>query len=335
MNLRRLAGDILFGIRSKAGVYRLRNTGGSLAVLMYHGLEEDPQKLAVRPLDVHPAHCLDEIRFFIKQGYQVISPAELTSVDGSGNYLIITFDDGHLNIARHLRGWMGRYSLPVTLAVCPDIIETQAVFWWEEVAARLALSRRQSISVSSEDGDVLIANQNEFSAVVQDCTNRQLLERVQQLREQTDDVSEEQLRDSYFVHANLNWSQIGELADNPLCTIAAHSMAHEMATSLSDRELLQNAARCRQVLQQQCGQAVDDYVYPNGRLTEHTDQIIAAAGYRRCYGLSNSINPAGTSSGNIKRIRGYGKGSENLQYYAHLWRQWHSPADSNAAVMSY
>ncbi len=141
MNLRRFAGDAVFRFKDLSGAYRLNGGDGSLAVLMYHGLETDAQKLAVRPLDIHPQHCLDEIRFFVKQGYQLVSPAELVSSNDSGNYLIVSFDDGHLNMLPHLKQWMDDYSIPVTLAVCPDIIETQTVFWWEEASARLALTK--------------------------------------------------------------------------------------------------------------------------------------------------------------------------------------------------
>ena len=331
MNLRRLAGDAVFKLKDLSGAYKLQGSSGSLAVLMYHGLEEDPQKLAARPLDVHPQYCLDEILFFVKQGYQLISPAQLASVEDDGDYLMVSFDDGHLNIACYLSQWMRDYSMPITLAVCPELIETQTMFWWEEALARFELSKQASIRLSAENGVSVVTSYNEFSQLIDGCSNQQRLDLLSQLRQQTDDVNQAKLRASPFVHRNLDWAQLRALVDNPLCTLAAHSLGHEIATSLKPEELLANATTCREVLEERCEQQVVDYVYPSGRFDEKTDAVILDAGYQRFYGLSNAINAKGRLSGNITRIRGYGKGSQNLRYYAHVWQQRHS-AESTTKI---
>jgi hypothetical protein len=44
-----------------------------LAVLMYHGLETEPNRLSADPLNIHPDACLAEIKFFLRQGYHPIA----------------------------------------------------------------------------------------------------------------------------------------------------------------------------------------------------------------------------------------------------------------------
>ena len=329
-NLRRFAGNSLFRMQNFFGRYKIESLTGSVAVLMYHGLQSSAAKLSARPLDIEPAHCLAEILFFRKQGYQLIAPHQLDDLPAHGNYLIVTFDDGHQNIHAHLMHWMQKYEVPFTLAVCPDLVESQTPFWWEEVRARFDLAGQKSTHSGISNKAVEMDNTTQFLTLASSVSNQQRLLMMQQLREQTDDVSSQDVRNHDAVHANMTWAQLRVLASNPLCTLASHSRAHEFVTQLDIPEFIDNAIRSRQAIENNTGREVCDFVYPNGKYNTATDRALQQAGYLRWFSLGEKLNSPWHARGHLFRFRGYGFGSDNLRYFAHLWKQRHdtSPAES-------
>ena len=322
--IRRFLGDSLFHLKASLGAYQLNHNAGSVAVLMYHGLESAPIKLQARPLDIAPKHCLAEILFFQKQGYQVVAPQQLDSVSKQGQYLIVTFDDGHSNTYSHLRNWMHIHQLPFTLALCPGIIDNKAMYWWEEAAARFDLAINSNMSFRLADTSIEIDGLASYKKLCSEVPNQQRLDLINQLRLHTDYITENQIQQHPAVHQNMAWSEIRDLASNSLCTIASHSMEHEFNARLSGQQLAANAARSKEIIEAQIDCEVVDYIFPNGQCNPDTERVIQQAGYQRWYSVDDKINPRVQTRGRFSRIRGYGFSNDNLRYYAHQWRQRHS-----------
>lgn len=344
--LRRLLGDFSVRLNQRLGRYRLnamRSRHGVakepsyLAVLMYHGLEDDATKLAHRPLDVTPKQCQEEIEFYIRQGYQIISPAQLATAEQGVSYLIVSFDDGHSNIATHLQRWMAEKQWPFMLSLCPEIIRSQLPFWWEEAAARFDLASEgfsTQHKLTIEIGGTQEYDFDEFVRAALASTNEQRLMMMEHLREQTSAIAQADIESHPAVHKNLNLEQVKQLAAEPLVTIAAHSMTHEVALSMSDVELRDNAQRCRDFFKSEVNCDVQDYVYPNGLFSAQTDSLLLELGFERLYSIGANIPSEVIARGNISRVRGYGYGAESLRYFAHQWQQRHETGNDASTQSS-
>jgi len=329
--LKRLAGKSLFHIEDSLGKYRLEVQQDTIvSVLMYHGLETDPIRLACNDLDITPESCLEEIRFFQKQGYELISADELSRLSGAANdnrgYLIVSFDDGHLNAFAHLYHWLQHERIPLMIAICPTIAEQNGVFWWEEVRARFDLLKDNYVDFEIDGHTVSFSRQDEyqFEKKCRTMPHEELLLLLAQLRGRTDYLSEDQIRTSKYVHENMNWEQITALAQHPLCSLAAHSLSHEIATSVPEQDLKQNTEKSKRMIEEKTGCSVRHYVYPNGECSDKTDRIIGDCGFAYTYSVVDAANRVSTMDMRLSRFQGCGFASGGLRHYARKWNKRHA-----------
>ncbi len=324
---KRVAGDWIFKYQNRRGEYRLpSHERKRLAILVYHGLETDPGRLAVSCHRITPEGCLAEIRFFQRQGYRLVRAEELENPefghDDSTGYLLVSFDDGHANVFPHLKRWMEQERIPVLLGICPGIIEEDGIYWWEEVRARFHLMVEPAIQIRSKAGGVAAFDRSEAERFEETCRagpHGELQFRLDQLREQTGYIDRRQLRNSVYVHENMNWRQIVELSANPLCCLASHSMHHEIAVQISTEELRCHTQASIDLIKEKTGRTVRHYVYPNGQFTEQTDQLLAELGMVHTYTTECALNaiPPGIR---LNRLNGYDLEIRSLRHYGTLWK---------------
>lgn len=335
VNAKLLAGELIFNYQNRRGYYRLSACRKMLAVLVYHGLETDPRRLAASGHRITPEGCLKEIRFFQQQGYRLVSAEEIEKTgfgredDGAG-YLLVSFDDGHANIFPYLKRWTEVERVPVLLGICPGIVEENGIYWWEEVRARFALMQQPSVQIKGLDGTVLAFAQHEgeqFADCGRAASHQELQHRLEQLRQQTRYIDRQQLRNSVYVHENMNWHQIIELSRNPLCSLASHSMYHEIATQVSLEELRNRTQTSQELIESRTGRPVRHYVYPNGSFSDETDQLLADLGIVHTYTTECALNliPFGMR---LNRLNGYDLENRSLRHYGERWKTWHVISDN-------
>ena len=302
-----------------------------LAILMYHGIEERPEIRALRRQDIGSDSCIAEVRFFKRQGYRPVRPGEWQKTGGEGAKLLVTFDDAHLNTFDLLQRLSLEESVPVLVAVCPEVVESGEPFWWEEVSARLALSRMWQ-KWGSTSGKGLDHSYDSFLMAHYFTPRRRSGEVLEQVRRLTRDVSPEQVTESAHVHSNMTWCHLAELAATGLCTFAAHSLAHEAATHMSLDEFERDASQCRETIEAKLGIECRDYVYPFGSsnlFSEGTEAILRAVGYTRSYTTEHRINYVHEWMG-LGRFTGTGL-DVSARYYEYLWRRRHLSHSDGAA----
>lgn len=334
--IKRLVGNGLFHVKDALGCYTLKRSlpahARIVTVLMYHGLDSDPVRLARSTLEVHPDKCLREIQFCLRQGYKLITPAELSDTasceDDSGvhGHLLVTFDDGYSNTYPHLKKWLTELGIPIVVAICPAIIEEGTVYWWEEVLARLALTKKRTISLRIDDNEELFPSED-GSLLVARCRGILRSQRktvMDHIRFETADVRPEAIRNSPLVHSNMGWEHLKDLVATGKCAIAAHTLNHDAATSMSLEELERDAQACRRIIESRLGVECRDFIYPFGSLGDYsaeTDAVLVRSKYLRTYTTMDHINRVGTTH-QLGRIRGVGYGG-SLSYYEFLWKRQH------------
>lgn len=269
-----------------------------LTILVYHGLTEDPARLAARSLEITPRRCLDEIRLLESLGYRLVSAEDLDGLmtdPRPGGHLLVTFDDGHLETFEPLLQLLRDEGIPLLLAVCPGIAARQGtaegVYWWEEARARFATSgrRRLFFTTEGESWRCRLDDIDEFERrCLQSAVGRRSL--MRQLRGQTRAVSVEQVRHALPVHRNMGWEEVAALNRHGHCTIACHSLFHDTATSQSATALGRDASLCRRLMEHHLGTASRHFVYPNGACDQRTDRVLGRCGFRFTYSVVGAPN---------------------------------------------
>ncbi len=341
--MKRLLGNAIVNVEAAFGRLRLSACVPSdcrpLAILMYHGLETESERLSADPLNIHPDACLAEIKFFLRQGYHPIAPDDITQlINGerllpkARGLLLVTFDDGFACIHQPLRKWLqSEEAFPVLIAVCPAAIRGASVLWFEEVAARLSAVESRGLRVIHGGQELVFLKHQTRDLVRFMCeqspgTTNDILA---QIRKETSNITSADLVRLPQVHKLMSWSDLRGLRDTGQVTFAAHSLLHHRATSLMSDEFKDDAEQCKRGIETELEVECNDFVYPFGSENDHSDAteiVLEEIGFRRSYTTRARLNLPMSSLRRLDRLRGDGFGQGSLRYYRHLWRQWHAAA---------
>jgi peptidoglycan/xylan/chitin deacetylase (PgdA/CDA1 family) len=309
-----------------------------LAVLMYHGLETEPERLSADALNIHPDACLAEIKFFLRQGYHPLAAEDVAHLmkgelllPKARGFLLVTFDDGFACIHQPLMKWLkSEGAFPVLIAVCPAALRDGSVLWFEEVSARLAAVASQGLRMIHGGQELVFLKHQVRDLVRFMCEQSPTAtdDMLAQIRKQTSSITFADLTRLPQVHKLMSWSDLRALRDTGQARFAAHSLLHHRATSLTSEQFNNDAEQCKHAIESELDVECDDFVYPFGSETDHsyaTEAVLESVGFRRAYTTRAKLNLR-TPLKRLDRLRGDGFGQGSLRYYRHLWRQWHAAA---------
>jgi len=279
-----------------------------------------------RRQDISSEDCFEEISFFLRQGYEAIAPGQWQTSTSDKAKLLVTFDDGNRNTLDFICHLASR-QIPVLLAVNPGVVESGEPFWFEEIFARLELSRQWQLEAAKGTNSMLI-NPTSFLIEKYFSPKAKSIDILAEVRAKTSDVTRQQVLDSGCVHKNMDWKDLGELLETGFCTLAAHGLSHDAATHMSADEFEQDAIRCRTMIKSKLGFDCVDYVYPFGSadtMSVATEAALMRVGYQRTYTTLHKLNRV-TDKTALGRFTGIGLGV-SPRYYESLWMERHLTSD--------
>ncbi|MEM9218008.1 MAG: polysaccharide deacetylase family protein [Cyanobacteria bacterium P01_F01_bin.150] len=96
----------------------------------------------------------------------------------------------------------------------------------------------------------------------------------------------------------VDWEQVQIMANDPLMTIASHSVAHPRdLRELGDLELAHEVVESKRILETQLGQPIRYFTYPEGNYDDRVAEIVELAGYDAALTMDNNADRyAGESS---------------------------------------
>ena len=88
--------------------------------------------------------------------------------------------------------------------------------------------------------------------------------------------------------SSLTWAQLREMANDPLVTIASHTISHPRdLRELSDDELAQEVLQSKTILEERLGKDIHYFTYPEGHVDERVKQWVIAAGYQMAFSMND------------------------------------------------
>jgi len=183
-------------------------------------------------------------------------------------FACVTFDDGYKDLLPHAYPLLRKYQAPFAVYIPTSFPDRIGELWWVALEAVIAQNDRIGLVVNGKD---------RFFNCATVADKRELFDEVYRyLRSMKD---EDELRGvvrnlcafhgidplSFSRDLCMSWEEIARLADDPLCTIGAHTVNHLMLRKLADDSVVRaEMEMSRAVLEAALGRRPQHLAYPVG-----------------------------------------------------------------------
>lgn len=263
----------------------------NIAVLMYHRVIDSNYNFW--KLNISPATFEKHIKY-ISENYKVLRLEEEWSnlVDANRKYVVITFDDGYADNYQYALPILEKYHVPATIFVSTDLIDTNEMYWWDELEKVFIVDKYLGEFVFD---DVLyrIRNSADSERVCLTIRNRIKnmgpVERKKSMSELRSVLGQGQAYDTKL--RCVNTLELAEMAASPVITIGAHTKSHLSMGSRHSVELLRSEmTESINLLEKKIGKKVEVFAYPFGGAEdwcEAADRIAAECGMKKTVLVKN------------------------------------------------
>jgi peptidoglycan/xylan/chitin deacetylase (PgdA/CDA1 family) len=248
--------------------------GGKGAILTLHHVR--PARFESfqpnRPLEVTPEFLERLLRRLARARIDVVSLDEMhrrfIEDDFRRRFVCLTFDDGYKDFLRWAYPLLRKYKLPFAMYIATSFPDRLGELWWIALEAVIAQNTRIGMVINGKDQYFECATLREkrelYRAVY---TYLRSMESEEELRRVVRDLCVCYSVDigSFCREMCMDWSEIVDLAADPLCTIGAHTVNHMMLRKLpSDATVRAEMQMSRAVLEAALGKRPEHLAYPMG-----------------------------------------------------------------------
>lgn len=227
---------------------------------LFHSLFRDESEIACNLLDPLQRTTIAQFRQFIEyyvdQGYQFITPADLLAgLPTHGRYAMITFDDGYFSNTLALPV-LEQFDVPATFFISTNHVRESKSFWWDALY-RERIAQGASASEVYTDGVALKSLRTET-------IEAQLLERFgpDALTPRTD------------IDRPFTTDELAAFSRHPLVHLGNHTANHAILTNYTPAEVRAQLQDAQRALIEITGITPVSIAYPNGG---HDDTVVRIA----------------------------------------------------------
>ncbi len=248
-------------------------TGGLGAVLMLHHVRDGyVGKFSPNAhLTITPGFLDKTLASLRARNIDIVSLDEAVNRVNTGQsgrrFVVITFDDGYRDNAEIAAPILRKYDAPYTVFVATGLIEGTADLWWD-ILEQLIL-QQQGLMVK------LAGRVEELDCSTIDAKNRSFATLLEYLSTEVDEFEQrrwvKELAALYNIDIDalrkremMTWSEVRKLAQDPLCTIGAHTIHHYALARLSAKDARNEIEQGARVLEAELGARPKHFAYPYG-----------------------------------------------------------------------
>ncbi len=291
----------------------------SLTILLYHGVTDVESKGIENFSAKHiQAKDFDEQMKFIKQKYNVLSMDEVVEIHKNKdayppNSVAVTFDDGFRNNYSVAAPILEKYRVPATFYITSGIINTDIMFWVDELEDCINLTKESSINVSLGNNAKsydLSTEKSKISSLVDIksfCKKSSSPVKNNIIRQVIEQTGVQPSVTHAKNYEKMNWQELREMHQSDLFIIGGHSLYHDILSEIpSSKKLEMDISTSIALLKYNLNtDSVPHYSYPEGQEHHYNKEVIQ---YLKQYGVSCSpsaihgINDRSVDLFNLKRI---------------------------------
>jgi len=271
---RRVARRVWAGMLAASGClwWAKRQLRGSGAVvsLMFHRVlgDADHQMTHSLPGIIIRERTFRELVAHVVRRYE---PVDLQKVEPGKHdscvRVAFTFDDGWSDNYTVAFPIARRYGVPLTVFVCPGLIDRKSAFWPEHIVALM-----RAVRPAAEDAEI---------EEVVESSKRQTPEmRAQHLAKLSEQAHEKGISiEPSSVDSTLSWAAIAEM-DRGGVSFGSHTETHQILTNIPLDTVREEVRKSKTALETALNKCCDSFAYPNGNWSPETRRVLAEEGFR-------------------------------------------------------
>jgi peptidoglycan/xylan/chitin deacetylase (PgdA/CDA1 family) len=248
--------------------------GGRGAILTLHHVRP-PRLEAFQPnrlLEVTPEFLEGLLRRLARARIDVVTLDEMhrrfIEDDFRRRFVCLTFDDGYKDFLRWAYPLLRKYKMPFAMYIATSFPDRLGELWWIALEVVIAQHSRIGMVINGKDQYFECATVREkrelYDAIY---SYLRSMETEEEVRRAVRDLCACYSIDivSYCRDLCMDWSEIVDLAADPLCTIGAHTVNHMMLRKVSsDTTVRAEIQMSRAVLEAALGKRPEHLAYPIG-----------------------------------------------------------------------
>ena len=283
----------------------MRDGAMGVVYMLHHISDKNPKGIPTNEdLKVSPGFLEKIILQYKRNGFDFYSLDELYTFFFSGMkpdrpFICFTIDDGYLDNYTNALPVFEKYKVPFAIFVATDFIDKKAILWWDSLED-LILTHDEVIIASGEKyscktfqdrwdtfrilRDMIInSDQNCLEEVLTSMFSAYKIDWYAPIRDK-----------------GMNWDQICELSNHPLCTIGGHTVSHPALNKLSIDKAIREIKDGIIKIMEQTQNNVSYFAYPYGTLQEignreyqivkDLDIKMAFMAHQGCVTINNMMN---------------------------------------------
>ncbi len=244
-------------------------TRGQGAILMFHNVRPaNPRAYAPnQPLEITPDFLETTIELLAHLRYEIIPvgdmAARLARKDG-GRFAALTFDDGYRDNLEFAAPILQRHAAPYAIYVTTGFVNRASRLWWLELEAAIGLLDHVDMEIAGDHFSASARNPEEKRtayngafAFLRKHDEPAMLDRISALLAQSG-------ADSDFAQLCMTWDEIRTAAQDPLCTIGAHTLTHARLTKYDEASVRRELLKSREIIEREIGRPVVHLAFPFG-----------------------------------------------------------------------
>jgi Predicted xylanase/chitin deacetylase len=252
-------------------LFRLLSQSRGVIFTLHRILPEPPADFSPNAiLQVQPdflAYCLERLRALDIDVVSLDEALERLAAPNKGrSFVVLTFDDAYRDNLEHALPILRAHQAPFTLYVPTAFVDGTGQLWWQAIEDIIA---RQDAVAFTEGSEVEYVD-TRTTAQKNDAFNR-LYWRLRKLPEPERLALLHDFTTAYGYDLDkqcreliMSWQELREFADEPLCTIGAHTVNHYELAKLPPEQASQEMIRSVEVIEAQFGVHPQHLSYPLG-----------------------------------------------------------------------
>lgn len=286
---------------------------GSVIVLMGHRVLNDRDYLRTNSLPAMSvrARTFERLVEHIAKSCEVVDLRTASPGTRSGRLRVaFTFDDGWEDNFETALPVAASRGIPLTIFICPGLMQRRAPFWPEQVVARYRALNPQA---SQAEMEALIENLKAYSPV----------EREKYLLSLADSA------ESSEADRTLSWEQVHRM-ERAGVRFGSHTYSHEILTTIGDAEVREEVRRSREEIERRLGGKCSIFAYPSGAWSPASRATLESEGYELAFttergAWTEDCDPLAIPRLNLSEdnlTEGNGSFSPTRFEYAIFWKAW-------------
>ena len=222
-------------------------------------------------LECEPAFLDGMIKLVRERGYQTLSLGgaveHLTSGQCYENpFAVFTLDDGYKDNAEFAQPIFQKNNCPYTIFVAPRIADGTAEIWWRNLEHIIAANNSLRCVIAGQSFDLSCHSETEkwqaWKTLYPVFENLDQFEQRAEIRKLAANYGVDV--DGYCRSVAMSWSELRDMARDPLCELGAHTVNHQAVGRMSAADALTQLSASRQLMAKHLGKLPRFNAYPYG-----------------------------------------------------------------------